>query len=89
MKRIRRFKNDPLQIIGSILTVVGLWFIAYPLFMGHLTQTEVNFSFLGLLNGTQALIFWIAVIVVGLIFVLVTKPLVRKQRRLEDTQKDN
>lgn len=87
MKRIKRFKNDPLQIIGSILTVLGIWFIVTPLFKAFLAKTAVSFSFFGLLTGTPALIIWIALIVIGLIFVLITKPLVTKQRRLKDDKK--
>ena len=87
MKRIRRFKNDPLQIIGSIITVVGLCFIAWPLWKAYSDKTAVNFSFFGLFTGRPALITWLVIIAVGLILVLITKPLVPKQKSLEELEK--
>ena len=89
MKRIRRFKNDPLQIIGSIITVVGLCFIAWPLWKAYSDKTAVNFSFFGLFSGRPALITWLVIIAVGLILVLITKPLVPKQKSLEELEKKN
>ena len=87
MKRIHRIKNDPLQIAGSIITVIGLCFLAWPLWKAWSDKTEAVFSFFGLFTGTPALITWIVITAAGLILVLITKPLVPKQRSLEEIEK--
>lgn len=87
MRKFKKIKNDPLQIIGSIMTVLGIWFIVYPVFKSLLYSSDVDFSFFGILNGYPALIACIVLLVIGLIFVMITQPLVKKQKRLKDIEK--
>ena len=64
MKKFKRFKNDPLQIIGSIVAVVSAWFIAMPAVKYFRTGT-LEFSFFGLITGNAAMAIWIVLFLAG------------------------
>ena len=86
MKKFKRFKNDPLQIIGSIVAVVSAWFIAMPAVKYFRTGT-LEFSFFGPITGNAAMAIWIVLFLAGLICVLITQPPVKKMRRLDEEEK--
>lgn len=72
---MRKIQNDPLQILGIVLSLLGLALVIQPLINGLLGKPVV-FTFLGIVpDGTPALIIWIVVLVVGLVLVSITKPL--------------
>lgn len=72
---MRKIQNEPLQILGIVLTMLGLALIVRPLING-LFGNPVVFSFFGVVpDGTPALVLWIVVLVLGLVLVSTTKPL--------------
>jgi hypothetical protein len=72
---MRKIQNEPLQILGIVLTMLGLALIVRPL-INMLFGNPVVFTFFGIVpDGTPALITWLVVLVVGLVLVSITKPL--------------
>lgn len=72
---MRKIENEPLQILGIILTMLGLALIVRPLING-LFGNPIDFTFFGIVpDGTPALIGWSVVLVLGLVLVSITKPL--------------
>jgi hypothetical protein len=72
---MKKIQNEPLQILGIILTMLGLALIVRPL-MNGLFGNPVRFTFFGIVpDGTPALVLWIVVLVIGLVLVSITKPL--------------
>lgn len=81
---MKKIHNDPLQILGIVLTMLGLALIVRPLING-LFGNPVVFSVLGIVpDGTPALIVWIIVLIVGLILVSITKPLKTNTKENEE-----
>lgn len=72
---MKKIQNDPLQILGIVLSLLGLAFILQPLINGLLGKPVV-FTFLGIVpDGTPALIVWVVILALGLVLVSITKPL--------------
>lgn len=72
---MKKIQNDPLQILGIVLSLLGLALIVQPVINGLLGKPVV-FTFFGILpNGAPALIVWVVVLVIGLVLVSITKPL--------------
>ncbi len=72
---MKKIQNDPLQILGIVLTMLGLALIVRPVING-LVGNPVVFSFFGIVpDGVPALFLWIVVLVIGLVLVSITKPL--------------
>lgn len=66
-------KNDLLRILGIILTLSGLAGIVRPL-VSSLFHAPIIFAFFGIIpDGLWALIAWIVIVVVGIIFISITK----------------
>jgi hypothetical protein len=71
---MRKIQSEPLQILGIILTMLGLALIVQPLING-LFGNPVAFRFFGVVpDGTPALIVWGVILVIGLVLVSITKP---------------
>lgn len=87
MKKFKRIKNDPLQIIGSIVAVIAAWFIGMAA-VKYFQTGIFEISFFGLISGNIALAIWIVLFIAGLVCVLITQPPVRKMRRLSDEEKE-
>lgn len=72
---MKKIQNDPLQILGIILTMLALALIVRPLING-VFGNPVLFTFFGIVSdGIPALAVWIVVLVIGLVLVSITKPL--------------
>lgn len=72
---MRKIQNDPLQILGIVLTMLGLALIARPL-INQLFGNPAVFTFFGIVpDGLPALVVWVVVLVVGLVLVSITRPL--------------
>lgn len=81
---MRKIQNDPLQILGIILTMLGLALIVRPLING-VFGNPVVFSFFGIIpDGTPALIAWIVVLGIGLVLVTMTQPLKINSKEKEE-----
>ncbi|MBB3113800.1 hypothetical protein FHS18_005913 [Paenibacillus phyllosphaerae] len=70
-----RIQNDGLQILGIVLSLIGLATIAQPLIkalFGH----PLTYAFLGILpEGWPSFAVWAVTLVTGLVLVSITKPL--------------
>lgn len=72
---MKKFQNDPLQVLGIVLTMLALALIVRPLING-LAGNPVIFTFFGIVpDGAPALFVWIAVLIIGVILVSITRPL--------------
>ncbi|ANE45936.1 hypothetical protein SY83_06115 [Paenibacillus swuensis] len=75
---MRKIRNDGLQVLGIVLSLIGLATIAQPLIRAIFGK-PVSYTFLGLLpEGWASFGAWAFILVIGLMLVSVTKSLPRK-----------
>ncbi|MBM7567518.1 hypothetical protein [Paenibacillus sacheonensis] len=72
---MRKIQNDGLQVVGIILSLIGIATVVQPLIRAMFGKTIV-YKFLGLLpEGWPSLTAWAVILVIGLVLVSITKPL--------------
>jgi hypothetical protein len=74
-KVMKKIKNDGLQILGIVLSMVGIATTAQPLIRA-LFGKPLKYQFLGLLpDGWASFAAWAVILVVGLVLVTITQGL--------------
>lgn len=77
---MKRIQNDGLQVLGIILSLLGLATIIQPL-LRVLFGKPLEYKFLGLLpEGWPSFSAWVVILAIGLVFVSITKPLVNEKK---------
>ncbi|RRG10719.1 MAG: hypothetical protein DUD32_01890 [Lactobacillus sp.] len=71
---MKKIKNEPLRILGIVLSLIGLTLLARPLIAALLGKTVI-FSFFNLFSGFLGLALSISCLIVGLVLVYITVPL--------------
>lgn len=72
---MRKIKNDGVQILGIVLSMIAITCIFQPIIKMIFGKGE-TFKFLGLISeGIHSLIAWIIIFVIGIILISITKPL--------------
>ncbi|AZN39031.1 hypothetical protein [Paenibacillus albus] len=72
---MRKYQNDWLHVLGIILSLLSLALLVQPLVRGIFGK-PIYYRFLGWLpEGWPSLVGWIAVLIVGLVLISITKPL--------------
>lgn len=72
---MRKIKNDGVQILGIVLSMIAMTCIFQPIIKMIFGKVE-TFKFLGLISeGIPSLIAWIIIFVIGIILISITKPL--------------
>lgn len=71
---MKKIKNEPLRILGIVLSLIGLNLLARPLIAALLGKIVI-FSFFNLFPGFLGLVLSISCLIVGLVLVYITVPL--------------